>query len=301
MNILDAITLTEKLSQQASAPDHVHSPTIRATRIGSDEFPKIEVQVGPVLFSANNEEIALYVPGIGTDSKLSPEHSLSTKMPLEQTTEKDLSDLLDNTFGLGIVLESIRKNHLDLLGVAGTKLLAEKDQRYFAYDFSPTFQLPGQTLLRVTEEEAKPQCDWQAIPPIRCRPHLVEVMSDQLTTAMQAALTPPQNLARQKSLEQKLEEKTLKNLENNFPDAKCRVQIRSQEEETQFSVLVSHDDCLIEENGSIDSLGELHEASKATGPRHKVLEYQQRLLPIWSTLSAELVQHYEQSHPSPDI
>lgn len=301
MNILDAITLTEELSLQGRTPDQVHAPVVRATRIGSAEFPKIEVQVGPALFSANNEEIALYVPRMDNHAKLSPEQSLNVKMPLDQVTSKDLSELLAHTFGLGIVLDSIKKNNLSLLGTSANKLYAERDSRYFAYDFSPCFQLPGQTMLRITEEDNVPQCRWQEIPAIRCRPHLAEVMSDQLATAMQAALSAPQNLTRQKSTEQKLEEETLKSLEANFPTAKCRVQIRNQEEETHFLVAVSHDDCSIEENGVINSLGELCESSKAAGPRHKVLEYQQRLLPCWSSLTAELVQQHERLHPNPEM
>jgi len=301
MNILEAIDLTEKLTSQAISAEHMHAPAVRATRIGSQEFPKIEVQVGPVLFSANNEELAIYVPSINNQSAHSPEQALSLKVPLAQASENDLSSLLAHAFGLGVTLDSLRKNQLQPLGTGDNRLFASKDERYFAYDFNPSFQLPGQTLLRVIEVEQLPPCQGNVIPSIHCQPHLMEVMSDQLATAVQAALSTPQNISVQKTPEQKLEDHTMDKLEHEFPGAKNRVQVKPHGEEMHFLISVSDGDCQIEEAGTINALGELSESSKASGPRHKVMEYQQRLLPRWSELTSEVIQRHEQLHPAPEL
>jgi len=293
MKINEVIPLVENLVHTQASEDRLYSPTIRCTTVGSSEFPKIEVQVGPVLFSANNEEAAVYLPDLGVSS-LNPENSLHVKLPLQQAKPEDIHRMVANTYGLGVTLENIRRNNLQPIGLANDKLYTAKDGKYFAYDFNSDFQLPSQTLLRVWEMDSAPECKWDQVPPIYCQPRLVEVMSSQLDIAARATINAPVSAPPVKSAEQELEESASEKLKTIFPAAKTRVQVLAGQNEQSFSLAVQDPDCFIEESGQINELGELVESSIAKGARQKISDYQRQALPIWQELTQKMVELHEQ-------
>lgn len=300
MKINEVISFVENLINTQSGEEHVYAPPVRCSTVGSTEYPKIEVQVGPVLFSANNEEVAVYLPDLNVDS-FSPENSLHIKVPLDHADPSDIQRMVANTYGLGVTLDNMRKNNLQPIGLSDDKLFAHKEGKSYAYDYRNDFQLPGQTLLRVWEMEQTPECKWDKVPSIYCQPRLVEVMSSQLDIAARATINAPTVCQAEPSPTRELEKSTLLRLQTIFPTAKSIVRVAEEQNEMTFSLSVQDQEISIEERGEINEMGELTESTQAKGPRQKIADYQQQVLPVWEELSQAMVALHEQRQPSIDV
>jgi len=205
----EAIQKIGNEAKQAVCEDHKYAPKVTVYQADSDTFPKVEVQVGKVLFALNNSGAAVYYPDLDPSAK-----HLSQKVDAEVLTEEAARKMLANAIGLGVTLNTMEAHGIALAGQQPTRVVGSTKDGNIEFNHSPAFQCANQTILRVStpltdnDKSLATTSYWKNLPEIYCNPNLIENMAETLDIATKAILTSMEVKPEEKIVEtplQKLE------------------------------------------------------------------------------------------------
>ena len=284
-------------AQAAADPENKYAPKVAIYRSESDAFPKVEVQIGNVLFALNKSGAAIYYPDIHNE-----ESQKSKKVDAANVTEEIAQKMLSNAVGLGIVMHIMEVNKLNVKGLSGDKILGNRDGASIEYDFHPDFQFKNQTMLRVreTNPEAENSTHWNSLPAIFCSPKLIENMSETLNTATSAvknAIANPKAAVVDSSTHN-LEQQTATALKELGQNGKLKV----HDDPDKISALLSvgSEDYRIRLQYTYNIDGTNSEKTDIQGSATKALPVCQVIAPVWSKVIKTISDMGVSKFPTPE-
>lgn len=298
-----------KEASQAINPENHFAPKVSIYQAESDSFPKVEIQIGKVLFVLNNSGAAIYYPD--TDPKAK---HLSEKIDANVLTESSARKLLANAVGLGVTLHIMEVNDITPVGQTADKLIGQTKEGIIEFDYSPQFQYASQTLLRVRGAEAKDLVtgSLNSTPKIYCKPNLIEPMAETLaigTVAIKESVAKGPEVKREDSNMQKLEKNASIQLQAALQNtwtgslkithipANTSSKIHSTEE-IQAVAIITTNTSHVRYSGSVNAEGISQPNCEAKGAVSETFEIAKAVTPVFTEIMQELQALGKEKFPS---